>query len=319
MKILRDAGAALSLLAVFGFLASCAFVGNDYYPNYAERLLARTDLDSIVKSASGSSIAEIGGMNYLESSGSSALFVEVRAGNGAHLLLALDGSGLGDAKAYGFDAYGLSSNVGIAASGAGYVSGKALFSAGRALVSDSLPSQPFLLSEAGSNYFLSLSAPRTLQFLAYDSGFNPLSTTSVDLASADNWELVAAAQGGGWYCLLFRDDGSGAYRAFRSPSLAALWSSGWTTLFDDATVPAKYRSGAFRSDYGSAWITADGPVVRSYDNNGTVLTIEPFSGSSSDYSLSNMGDSSFSFGASGELWFMYERKTGQLDEMRTWW
>lgn len=321
MKAPRGLRAA-SIMAALVVLASCKFVGNDNYPDYEKRLLARTDLDAIVKSASGSSLTEVGEMSGLEGSGSSALFVEVRAANGAHLLAALDGDSLADAKCYDFDAYGLKPQVGLAASG-GYVSGNALFSPSRDLVSGSMPSMPFLLSESGLNYFLSVSSSLILQISVYDSSFAYQSIAAIDVASSGSWSLVSAKQGGGGYGLLFRNDGSGYFRAFRIPSFEALRqaaaSSAWTSLFDDAAVPSAYKGAAFRSDYGSAWLTVDGPVLLSYGNNGVTFTIEPFSGASSDYTLSNMGDASFSFGGAGDSWFMYERKSGKLDKLRTWW
>jgi len=84
-------------------------------------------------------------------------------------------------------------------------------------------------------------------------------------------------------------------------------------------VPAAYQGGEFGSDFGSVWLTVDGPVVKSYANNGVTLTLKPFSGSDEDYTVSDMSDASFSFDPSGEYWFLYDKKTGRLSKLRTWW
>jgi hypothetical protein len=323
MKAIRPAALFLSLIAALAFLSSCAKLLDDSYPDYAKRTLAYGDLDAMAKSTSGGSpIQEIDAIGYLESSGSSAAFVDMYTKDGVRRLLTLDGEYLDDPKSYGFDAYGLGPNVGLAASG-NYVSGKAAFSAARLPVNLALPFHPSLVSEGGVNYFLDFTPPLTLVIDSYDVGYGSSSTTSIAVAASGSWEFLSAAQSGGWYFLLFRDNGSNEYRAFRTPSIEALRlaasSSAWAYLFGNPSVPAAYQGSEFSSDYGSAWMTVDGPVVKSYANNGVTFTLKSFSGSDKDYTVSDMSNASYSFEPSGKYWFMYDPKSGRLSKLRTWW
>jgi len=323
MRAIRLAARFLPFLAAFAFLSSCAKLLDDTYPDYAKRTVAYGDLDAMAESTSGGSpIQEVDAIGYLESSGSSAAFVDLYTKDGVHRLLTLDGEYLDDPKGYGFAVYGLGPHVGLAASG-DYVSGKAAFSAARVPVNLALPSHSSLVSESGLNYFLDFASPLTLAINTCDVGYGSLSTTSIAVAASGSWEFLSAAQGGGWYCLLFRDNGTNKYRVFRTPSVEALRlaaaSSAWAYLFDDPSVPAAYQGGEFSSDYGSVWLTVDGPVVRSNGNNGATFTLKPFSGSDKDYAVNDMSDASYSFESSGNFWFMYDKKSGRLSKLRTWW
>jgi hypothetical protein len=322
------AAIALAILSATAFAVlsvSCSYLLGDPYPDYAQRILASADLDAIAKKCcGGSAIQEIDSMSYLESSGSSALFVEVRAKDGSHKLIGLGGNDLGDPRSYDYGAYSFGSGVGLDASG-NYVSGKAVIpaSGGSPTVLALGSVYPYLLSESGGNYFVSLISQTTLGLNLYDSSYSFVSAASIPVASSGSWQLVAAVQGGGNYCFLFQNNGANAYRAFRTPSVAALRSaaasSAWTSLFDDTNVPASYKGAAFSSEYGSAWITVDGPVTKKYSDNGISLTLKPFSGSETSYAVENSGEASFTFDPSGRYWFMYRSKTGLIYKLRTWW
>jgi hypothetical protein len=320
MKAIRAAVLSLPLLAL---LSSCKYLLDDTYPDYTKRMVAYADLDGMVESTSGgASLQEIDAVRYLESAGSSAAFVELHTKDGVHRLLGLDGGNLDDPKSYEFVSYGLVSNVGLAASG-NYVSGKSAFSVAREPVNLSVPSHAFLLSESSVNYFLDFTPPLTLAIVACDVGYASVSTASIAVAASGSWEFLSAGQGRGWYCLLFRNDSSNNYRAFRAPSIEAVRlaasSAAWAYLFNDPSVPTEYQGKAFNSDYGSVWMTVDGPVVRGNGNNGVTLTLKSFSGSDKDYSLDNGSDATFSFEPSGRYWFLYEKKSGRLNKLRTWW
>jgi hypothetical protein len=318
MRILSAA-----ILAAAALLASCSYLLDDPYPKEAQRLLARVDLGDKAKAAgASSSIQELGALSYLESSGSSVLFVELRMKDGTHLLLSLDGDRLDGAKAFRFSDYALGSGVSLTASGE-YVSGGVAFSADLVPSAIGVTAPNCVLRESGSNYFLTFASPLLLNIGKYDADYASTGSTSIPVASSGNWQLIAAAQGGGRYCLLFQNYDTGCYRAFRTSSMKALYSaaaaSAWTSLFG-GDVPDWHKGPTLRSDYGSAWLTVDGTVYRSSEDDGTTLTLKRFSGSIESYTLEkSSGEVLYFFEPSGRYWFMYERESGRLSKLRTWW
>jgi hypothetical protein len=319
MRKIRAAALALAS----ALLASCSYLLDDPYPDEAQRLLTRVDLGDKARAAgASSSIQELGALSYLESSGSSVLFVELRMKDGTHLLLSLDGDRLDDPRAFSFSDYPLGSSVCLAASGE-YITGGVAFSADLVPRALGLSAPGCVLCESGTNYFLTFSSPLILNIAAYDADYVPTGSISIPIASSGNWQLVASGQSGwGKYCLLFQNFETQGFRAFRTGSMkalvAAVAAGAWTSLFGDE-VPDWNKGPTVRSEFGSAWLTIDGVAYRSKEDNGTTLTLLKFSGSSKDYTIKSSGETAYFFESSGRYWFMYERESKRLSKLRTWW
>jgi hypothetical protein len=310
----------LALLSPIVF-SSCSYLVGDSFPAYDQRIVAMTDFDAAVKTASGGSpLQYLIRLDYLESKGSSGVFVDLTTLDGLRRLISLDGGSLGSPLAYVFGGSTTFGNAfGLSASG-DYVSGNVALRWDTRAPEAQAPTPPgnsILLSEAGSNYCFSASGT-TLSAEVYDAAWNFLSTTTEKIAAAGAWSLVSAGQGGGYYCFLFFHGDTHMYRAFRTPSIASM---SWTSLFDDAAVSSDYMTPEFSADPYSLWITVDGPVTASYENNGRSFSLLKFgaAASTSSYSVKGDGSSSVSFESSGSYWFMHEAATGRLYKLRTWW
>jgi hypothetical protein len=311
-----------AVLAASALLASCSYLLDDPYPNEAQRLLARVDLGVMAKAAgAGSSIQELGSMSYLQSSGSSVLFVELRMKDGTRLLLSLDGDRLDDPKAFRYSEYALGPGVCLAASGE-YVSGGVAFSADLVPSALGVTAPACVLRESGLNYFLSFSPPNTLNIASYDAAYGPIGSIGVAVAPSGSWQLMASGQSGGKYCLLFQDFDTRGVRAFRTSSMkalvAAVSAGDWIWLFGDE-VPDWNKGPAISLEFGSAWLTIDGVVYGSKEDDATTLTLRKFSGASVDYRLESSEEAAYFFESSGRYWFMYERESRRLSKLRTWW
>jgi hypothetical protein len=321
----RRLAAAASVAAVFAaaFLAaSCSYFTDDPYPDSAQRLLARTDFDSILREApGGSKLQDFGAFSYVKSPAGAAFFVGVHAKDGADLFLSLDGDRLDEPVIY--PSLAPESVVSYDASGM-FIASDWLISTSRApLYSQAFTASPFFLSEGSRNYNLALGGPSILKIEAYDSGYAPIAAPTILIAAAGSWNLVSTAQAGGWYCLLFQDGSSNGYRGFRIESIKTLYDKAaalaWSSLFDDANVPAACKGPLFQADYNSAWLTKDGVVTRSYVDNGVEFTLNAFSGSDESYTASKGGEDNYYFEPSGKYWFVYGRSDGRLSKLRTWW
>lgn len=334
MKAIRAAALLLLILPLLACLSSCDYLLGDSYPAYTQRMGAWIDLDDAAKAASGGSpIQDVGRINYLESSGSSAVFVEYRTKDGFHRLLSLDGESL--AAPVGYLLGNSFAEVGLAASGhyvffssSGWVAlrpdSRAVDGSYSAALSPlSVYSYSALVNEAGSNYFFFLMGNANQNIDLYDAAFTLVGVRpwlNIPIGpSVSLWDNVSIGQGGGYYCFLFRIYNTNDFRAFRTPSIGAM--PAWTSLFDDPAVPSGYKSAAFSADQSRVWITADGPVTATNDNNGLVFSLRKFgaSGSTSTYTLKDESSATFSFEPSGRYWFMYEKSSGRLYKMRTWW
>ncbi len=104
-----------------------------------------------------------------------------------------------------------------------------------------------------------------------------------------------------------------------------------TGTLDFLNDPAAQVTGPFRVDDGRAWITYDGPVAYHRGDKGPdrLVRYKMGSGSASPYTPATELDSIpfddndelrvLSFDASGTWWFAYDRRTGYLYKLRTWW
>jgi hypothetical protein len=314
---------SIALLSPILLFSSCSYLLGGPFPAYEQRIVAMTDFDAAVKAASGGSALQfINGLDYLESNGSSGVFVRLGTQDGKLRLLTFDGESLGAPVAYVFGAAApFGSGFGLAASG-DYVSGQLALKWDSRVPESTQPTPPvntILLSEGGINYcFSTASSVSSLSALTYDASWAALSTITMPISATGSWSLISAGQGGGYYCFLFFRGDTNTYRAFRTTSVASM---PWSSLFDDPTVSADYKTAEFSADRYSLWITADGPVTASNDNNGKSFSLLEFgaAASTSGYSLKIGGSASYSFESSGSYWFMYEAATGRLYKLRTWW
>jgi len=73
-------------------------------------------------------------------------------------------------------------------------------------------------------------------------------------------------------------------------------------------------------DDGSGWLTRNGAIILTHENDTRLVRYESDSGKELDsFKLNDTEDTRFTFSADGTKWLMYNGLTGKLHLLRTWW
>lgn len=94
--------------------------------------------------------------------------------------------------------------------------------------------------------------------------------------------------------------------AFSSPNIFAY--TGTTVV----TIPS--------GDDQSGWLTRNGAIILTHDNQTRLVRYESDSGKELDsFVLNDTENTRFTFSPDGKKWLMYDGRTGKLHLLRTWW
>ncbi len=335
----RATAAALALLCA-GFLSTCDFLTADIFPSWLSYVEARYDLRSEVKVFS-SILASTENflVEYVQPFSGRGVVALFLPGTPNKRLVFLDSNTL--RKLHHEDNSEFSPLLAAASIGQNMVCGKV-----------SINTTDFVLSAGptdgldGSRQWLVRIGPDSDQYLIgfnsgmlevnrhkYDYSFAYINTISgtdwVAPYPTDYWELLDSEMS---------SSGAGAMFLFRNTSDEEV---GYLSVFSaSADIEANPRdflnaanqvTGPFRIDDGRAWITHDGPVayhrgdkgpdrlVRYELGTGSALSSIPATELDSIPFDDNDELRVLSFDPSGRWWFAYDRRTGYLYKLRTWW
>lgn len=333
----RAAAAALALFCA-GFLSTCDFLTSDIFPSWFSYVEARVDLRSILKAQGLGDLATVeavefaywnqGGIDY-----SKVLVFAV--GNGTNKLILLDPHNLRFIYAETNSVFSRS----MASTTIGFLCGKQIMSP----INFSLSAAPDWsnpdrvrvfrvgIDPSGTNYSVDPNSSQQGRFEEYPNAWGT-STSSVirDFdALAGMYNFLDAENVNGYSVLGQRD--LYPYMGFASSfaSSADFTSSG--TVFDKTTIPIPVKTGPFRMDEGLAWLTSGGPVAFVRGNRNTNRLVR-YRWGTGDFTNGTQAESVddipfedtdeyrvLSFDASGTWWFVFDRRTGYLYKLRTWW
>lgn len=180
------------------------------------------------------------------------------------------------------------------------------------------------IAPAGQNYTVQQGSSTQAVFANYDVDWTPgTSVTRIFDSSSTDYNILDADFVQGYSLLGRRSYGDYGYTA--SFAAAADFTAGGT-VFDSALA---IKTGPFPVADDRAWLTAGGPVALDRSDKYTRLVRYQFgTGSFATGAMATELDSiSFdaddikvlSFDPSGKWWFIYDRYSGKLYKLRTWW
>ncbi len=333
----RVGGVLAALLAVACSPWSCSFFEEDVYPGWLDYVAAKADLRTAASEAGTGSLRGVERIElfyYENASGTeSALACALVYGDTGTALIALDGTTLAASKTWTSRSIPSPEPLGppLGATLGGFVCGTLAFNpndleAGPASISATVPSGEarIMADTAGArNYYIRNVATGGLRIAEYDASYGFLgdSLRPFDAASSSFALIDAEATGGRLRILV--GGSSGAY-ALGYADRATLIAS--TPLLEDT---AAERTGPFWPSDGKAWLTADGVVAYRRDGRSR-LELYPYGYSPSATAaaavstvealeLDTDGIDILGFEPRGDYWFLYERLSGRLYALRTWW
>lgn len=337
----RAAAAALALFCMC-FLSTCDFLTADIFPSWFSYVEARVDLRSIMKANGLGELSTLEAVEwapfvYLGTDYSKVLVFAV--GNGSNRVLLLSDS-LKLQHVVPFNTFfgrTLASAVG------GFVCGERNISPLDYSVSGPPPDW---VSPESAKIFREGIAPTGLNYVVDQLSSNQARFQEYDL----DWTLIPGhdnprlfdGPGNSYYCLdadlvngysVLAQVQSQEYGFATSfPSSADFWAAG--SVFD---FNAMWTTGPFRISDGQAWLTSGGPVAFVRGDRDTDRLVRYRWGTGGFTTWFDWGtaveaevvdsipfDSDdevrvLSFDASGTWWFAYDRRTGYLYKLRTWW
>ncbi len=326
------AGAALVACAM---MSACGFLTSDSFPRWLSYAEASVDLRAIAVDQGLGTDAYIGNLEFAPyvTGGTDYSKVLVYAtGNGVARLLLLDPDTLSFSftKIYGGFTQALASVTGGFLCGTQLVDPAnlaALPSLAHTWTNNASSVRVFRVGDpaTGSNYAVDPLSNQAL-FESYPTAWgSSTSTLTRDLdASGYAYNLLDADYANGYSVLGQRQDNSQGYAA-SFPDSATFTAGG--TVFDAASA---VKTGPFPVADSNAWLTADGPVAYYRDNNGSNRIVryrygtgDFTTGAQAEELDSLVFDSDdvqlLSFDPSGTWWFIYDKLSGRLYKLRTWW
>lgn len=334
--------ASVAALALFcaGFLSTCDFLTADIFPSWFSYVEARVDVRSIMKANGLGELAEVVTVEYtpyVDGSVDYSAVLVFAAGNGTRRLLVLNADNLAYRDALNHT--NINESVGAAAGN---------FRCGDALVSpidlNIVPAptawtnpdtQIFRTAVGGVNYVVRPNSSSQALFEEYTMAWiaGPSVTRNYDTPN-NFYNFQDADYVNGWSVLATRQYTS--YGFATSFATAGDFYAGGT-VFDNVTA---LQTGPFRSDENGAWLTSGGPVAINRGDRRTDRLVRykwgtgGFTTFFGDFSSGNFWTSEeldsipfdddeelrvLSFEPSGRWWFAYDRRTGYLYKLRTWW
>jgi len=323
---LRLAAKILAALLVGLSSVSCQFIGMDMFPTTLSREDAVLDLDAKLADLGLSGEYEIRAMTFLKSptTGKEYIFVTVSVVSGLPRLLILDASDLKLVKVIADDSMG---ELVITDMDDYFVTWNSTtsyrFDSGTFAFVDPFapvfPSGYQAFTELGSSWILHYDSS-LLYYQPFTSGWNP-GTVDNNVLNSGIIPLLYLRNlyfEGGVVRLLFSgSDNSPGYIASFPDGTALIAAFSSVSIFEDSNATVvSIPSG----DDNSGWLTRNGAIILTHDNDTRLVRYESDSGKELDsFSLNDTEDTRFAFSADGKQWLMYDGKRGKLHLLRTWW
>jgi hypothetical protein len=319
---------SLGLVALAALILSgCHYLLDDVYGNYLQYAEAQADLRD--EFGASLDLDTIEGMSIAATGSKTLLFVEALDREGASLVRALDPLSL-SLDAFSADAPASTFGAASDANAEFVIGTKAFFPSTMSVDIAASPAEGILVADvaAGRNYlFPAAEAPSpTLRFRSYDASWGGSVELSRPFSSGGESWIVARATvlGDGRFALIAfaGSSGKGIARAAAYPSVADFVASASPAL---AASPISLDSslGGIGSRAGlSAWATTDGAVAIESDSGGRIRLARYGYGDGLEkdgFELSSRQDMRFYFEPSGRYWYLFERGSGRLYRLRTWW
>jgi hypothetical protein len=322
----------LSLIVALG-LSGCDYLLEDPYGGYLQEAAAFTDLRGAL--APGFELDMVEGMTIAKAGDRTFLFARLVDTSGSAVFRSLDPSSLEQA---GFSA-AASGNPFRACSDSNselVVGAHSYYPSTLSEDSGAAPPEGWILADIalGRNYLFpaALAASATLECRSYDGRWeNPAVTQRPFDSGGGQWRVARAVRLGDGSAVILAfsgEGGTGSIKAARYPSVGAFASStdaaiGGTSASSSASVDVDSSVGGIAAQDGvAAWATEQGLVVLVSDSGGYYrFERYGYDGRSAldDYRVSARHDARFYFEPSGSFWYLYDRASGRLYRLRTWW
>jgi len=333
MGVLARFALSAAALMTTTMVSTCGFLTSDAFPRWLSYVEASVDFRTIAVAQGLGSDASIDNLEfapYVTGGTDYSKVLVFATGNGTNRLILLDQDKLAFsfAKIYGGFTRALASVTG------GFLCGTQrvdpLNPANIPILAHAWtnPSsvRVFRVGDAvsGLNYAVDPTSSLIADFAEYTSVWSgsPQSTSFDSLTK--NYNLLDAEYANGYSVLGQRQDNGQGYAAC-FPDSATFTAGG--TVFDSA---AAIKTGPFPIADSYAWLTADGPVAYYRGSNGSNRIVRYHYGTGNfttgaqaeelDSLLFDDNDVQLlSFDPSGTWWFMYDKLSGRLYKLRTWW
>jgi hypothetical protein len=180
------------------------------------------------------------------------------------------------------------------------------------------------IAPAGQNYAVQQTSSTQAVFANYDVDWTPGTSVTRNLDSSSNdYNILDADFVQGYTVLGRRSYGDSGYTASFA---SALDFTAGGTVFDSALA---VKTGPFPVADDRAWLTAGGPVA--FDRSDRVSRLVRYQYGTGNFatgttateldsiSIDEDDIKVLSFDPSGKWWFIYDRYSGRLYKLRTWW
>jgi hypothetical protein len=345
MKSARALSLLLGLSILSLALSGCSFLLGDPYGDYLQKADKWLDLRDEFRAKAGLELNNLSGIHFSEGSFAGTtyryLFIQGDFNDGSSRIRAL---GYDDMNLLlGFEA--MPSPGALTAepdlNGDIKIEGNSYYADALNLHSASLPvgtdgTWKWLIADSAStqNYMFHINSSGFFHVHDYSSAWVAGSAWPWTIRGAESWNLARMAKlDDGRVSLLFSQGGGDyssvvaatfpSFAIFRADFMAAATD---LLLCPDAAVSAQIDSftpsGSYDSPAGiGAWITQDGLVSLSRKNNLFTLKRYPLGpgGSMDSYSMAGRYDDLLYFEPSGKYWYRFDRSSGRLFRLRTWW
>lgn len=338
MAMIRQAGIlarvaiAVAALVATAMLSTCDFLTSDAFPRWLSYVEASVDFRSIAVAQGLGSDAYIENLElapYMTGGVDYSKVLVFASGNGTSRLILLDPVSL----EYKFAKYDSLFSHTLASVTGGFLCGTWIVD----------PSAPEILtpspgwtspsvrvfrvgdSVSGLNYAVDPNSSQQSNFREYNNawGVGPVATRGWDLPNS-SYNTIDGDYAARYAILVRRIDSNQGYAASYQTSgdftdNAALRVLDWGT----ATV-----TGPFPVADDKAWLTAGGPVAYYRDRNNRIIRYRYGTGDFATGAQAQEIDSLpfddndvqlLSFDPSGTWWFIYDKLSGRLYKLRTWW
>lgn len=323
---------ATILLLSAALSSTCAFLTDDAFPRWLSYVEASVDFRSIAEAnglGDDPSIENLEYAPFVTGGTDYSKALVFASGNSASRLLLFNAGGLGGEVAL-TDA-GFRRALGNTAGG--FLCGGAIIdpidnSTGTPIVwNDSSNVRAFRVGDpgSGSTYAIDQNSSQQASFEEYDAAWSPGGSAIRDYdGSASMYNLLDADYANG-YSVLAQLQYSG-YGYAASFATALLFTTA-DTVFDSASAT---RTGPFPVADQMAWLTEGGPVAYYRGDNGRNRLIR-YRWGTGDFATGAGAEELdsllfedddiriLSFDPSGTWWFVFDRLSGRMYKLRTWW
>jgi len=162
-------------------------------------------------------------------------------------------------------------------------------------------------------------SPGLFEYRSYPSTWVASTPVSKNLSPSYIWDLYLSSfycEGGPVRFLMTSLNGSSFAVSF--PSVGYFTSAFSSSSIFDATNALVVRLPL--ANYNGGWMTRGGAILLRDEKSTRLTRYNPDTGAEVDsFTVNDRGDTRFGFSSDGQRWALYERETGKLHLLRTWW